>query len=164
MSGSEQPKIIIDSDWKSQAQAEKERLNEKVEAKAAAKQAAQEAPIGFQDLLGLIASQAMAYLGYFPDPRTGQAMVSLEYARLHIDLLAVLEEKTKGNLSAEETEVMTKTLAQLRSDFVDVSGAVMQMAKEGKLKSAGTGAMASGSAPGAAPTAKPSGSGLIIPG
>src|SRR5438045_3792023 len=130
----EEPKLIIDTDWKSQAQAEKERLAQKT---AAAKPAAAPAPGGggpgaegephevrFEDVVGLLATQALSYLGYFADPQTGQAVVSLEYAKLHIDMLEVVEKKTKGNLTAQEKESLDKTLNQIRMMFVEVSKAV----------------------------------------
>jgi len=133
---SEQPKIIIDSDWKSQAQAEKEKLAQQEAAKKAqAKPEAQD--VRFEDLVGLIATQALSYLGYYPDPQTGQAMVSVEYAKLHIDMLGVLEEKTKGNLSAAESETLTKILTQLRAEFVEISKAVAKAVQEGRIKPMG---------------------------
>jgi hypothetical protein len=159
----EEPKLIIDTDWKSQAQAEKERLAQK--AAAATPKTASPAPAGaagapgegdlpqepgFQDLVGLLATQAMSYLGYYPDPQTGQAMISLEYAKLHIDMLTVLEEKTKNNLTDQEQKLLTKILSQLRMDFVEMSKAVSKAVQEGRIKSTGGGAgvMSPGAAPG----------------
>ncbi len=141
MSAGEEPKLIIDTDWKSQAQAEKERLAQK---SAAAKPAAREGDLPqelrFEDLAGLLASQAMQYLGYFPDPQTGQAVVSLEYAKLHIDMLALLEEKTKGNLTDEEQKFIQKMLTQLRLDFVEMSKVVAKAVQEGRVRPQGGGA------------------------
>ena len=153
----EEPKLIIDTDWKSQAQAEKERLAQK---SAAAKPAA--APAGgaggeaaeevhevrFEDVVGLLATQALSYLGYFGDPQTGQAVVSLEYAKLHIDMLAILEAKTKGNLTEQEQKFLTKTLSQLRMEFVEISKAVSKAVQEGRIK----------------PTSAPGAPGIVGPG
>ncbi|MBI1189642.1 MAG: DUF1844 domain-containing protein [Tepidisphaera sp.] len=133
----EAPKLIIDSDWKSQAQAEKERLDAKAAEAGKKSQVPQE--LKFDDLVGLLASQAMSYMGYFPDPQTGKAMVALDYAKLHIDLLGVLEEKTKNNLSPEEQESLGKTLMQLREDFVHLTKAVAKAVQEGKMKPMGGG-------------------------
>ncbi|MDX2132456.1 MAG: DUF1844 domain-containing protein [Planctomycetota bacterium] len=128
---SEQPKIIIDSDWKSQAQAEKQRL----EAQEAAKKAQpQREDVRFEDVVGLLATQALSYLGYFPDPQSGQSIVSIEYARVHIDMLGVLEAKTKGNLSEAEQTMLTKTLTELRAEFVEVSKAVEKAVQEGRVR------------------------------
>src|SRR5262245_36019687 len=142
----EEPKLIIDTDWKSQAQAEKERLTQKT---AAAKPAPAPgaAPAGgtpgaegephevrFEDVVGLLATQALSYLGYFADPQTGQAVVSLEYAKLHVDMLTILEDKTKGNLSEQEQKFLAKTLSQLRMEFVEVSKAVAKAVQEGRIR------------------------------
>jgi len=151
-----EPKIIIDSDWKAQAQKEKERLaaQEKEAAAKAPKGGAARAggpaggeydmpPADFPSLVGTIVTQALLYLGGFPDPQTGRAIVSLEHAKFHIDLLAVLQEKTKGNLSPEEDTDLSQALNELRLRFVDISKAIAQMqakaAMEGKTGAAGLG-------------------------
>ena len=149
----EAPKLIIDSDWKSQARAEKDRLSQKVEpakpvaTPAAAAAAAGGAPAeggeegaqepGIQDIISLLMTQALTYMGAFPDPRTGRAVVSLEMAKVFIELLRVLEEKTKGNLTAQESTVMARVLNELRLEFVEVSRYVEQAIAEGKIKPAG---------------------------
>ena len=158
----EEPKLIIDTDWKSQAQAEKERLAQKT---AAAKPAAPGAPAGaempqevrFEDVVGLLATQALSYLGYFGDPQTGQAVVSLEYAKLHIDMLVVLEAKTKGNLTEQEEKFLAKTLSQLRMEFVEISKAVAKAVQEGRIKAVpgGPGGAVSAMGPAATPAPKP---------
>ena len=143
------PKLIIDSDWKSQAQAEKERLDAKTADVGKKNQIPQE--IKFDDLVGLLASQAMSYMGYFPDPQTGKAMVALDYAKLHIDMLGVLQEKTKNNLLPDEKDSLDKTLAQLREDFVQLTKAVAKAVQEGRMKptgGAGIGLAGAGGGPG----------------
>ncbi len=129
------PQLIIDDDWKREAQAEKARLVEQDKAKQAqaAEQAEGQAPAGFEDLVKMFASQAMMYLGYIPDPQTGKAIVAPEYARMNIDFLGVLAEKTKGNLDEAETELLTTMLTELRTAFVEVSKAVAQAVQEGKI-------------------------------
>ncbi len=114
------PKIIVDSDWKAEAQAEKERLAEQEQATAANDAAAGD-PLeaDFRALLGSLATQAMMYLGAFPD-QDGRAVVAPEYARHYIDLLGVLDEKTKGNLSDEESKELTSVLHELRARFVQI--------------------------------------------
>ncbi|HYF13997.1 MAG TPA: DUF1844 domain-containing protein [Phycisphaerales bacterium] len=172
MTPADEPKLIIDTDWKAQAQAEKQRLEQQAAAKAAKSTpgpAAGAAPggaaaaggreseqLGFEDLAGLLASQALSYMGYFPDPRTGQAVVSLEYARLHIDLLEVLESKTKGNLTPEEQAMMTRTLSELRLAYVELAKAVEKAVAEGRVRPVGgqAGVGGLGAAGGAAPTPK----------
>ena len=61
-------------------------------------------------------------MGAIPDPRTGQRMQNLDLARHHIDMLSVIEEKTKGNLSDEETQMLTQTLYELRQRYIQLSG------------------------------------------
>lgn len=141
MSDPQTPKIIVDDDWKSQARAEKERLAKEAPPKAAPKAApgAGDAPdpnepLGFLDLVRMLATQALMYLGAFPDPQSGRAIVALDVAKLHIDLLSVLEAKTAGNLTADEADALTGTVHELRMQFVEVSRLVAKAAEEGKLR------------------------------
>lgn len=139
----EQPKIIIDSDWKSQAQAEKERLAQKESEQAAKKPAGARGPhdmppADFRTLVGSLATQALLYLGAFPDPETGRAVVAFDLAQHYIDLLGLLETKTKGNLTKDEEGELTGVLQELRMRFVEILDAVAKADKEGALrKSAG---------------------------
>lgn len=147
--GADAPKIIIDTDWKSQAQAEKEKLAAAESAKQAQKQAQkqtqgtagqegagsrEDGPVGIQDLISLLVSQTLMYLGAVPDPQSGRAIVAPEYAKLHIDMLGALEEKTKGNLSDAESKLLTRALHELRMEYVEVSKYVNQAIAEGKIK------------------------------
>jgi hypothetical protein len=61
------------------------------------------------------------HLGDAPDPNTGQvAPTNLEGARQMIDILGLLEEKTRGNLTAEERQLLEQGLYELRLRFVEV--------------------------------------------
>lgn len=173
MADAEQPKIIIDTDWKSQAQAEKERLASAAKPAAPVAGAAagpdgppgvpgQRAPgegVRFEDLVGLLTTQALSFMGAYPDPRTGQAVVSLELAKLHIDLLGVLEQKTKGNLAEAEQKMLTQTVHELRLEFVDLTKAISNAIQQGKISPAQAGAMGAGSlaGPGIAVAPPPAG-------
>lgn len=152
MPDSEHPKLIIDSDWKSQAQAEKEKLaaaaKPKDEPKGSGRGAAAGEAAKFEDLLSLLVSQALAYMGAFPDPRTGQAVVALDLAKLHIDLLGVLEEKTKGNLAEQEAQMLSRTLHELRLEFVDLSKALAKAVEEGRVSPRGAGVPPAAGGPG----------------
>lgn len=161
MADSETPKIVVDSDWKSQARAEKERLAAAEKQKAAEKQAAKAAapatsgspggaraadgsqgrlpPADFNSLLGSMITQALMYMGAFPDPESGRAVVSLEHAKFHIDLLAVLAEKVKGNITKEEEQDLLQAVSQLRLQFVELTKAVAQMAEERRAGRGGPG-------------------------
>ncbi len=146
----EEPKLIIDTDWKSQAQAEKERLAAKAApskpapgapavpgagpASPGAPGAAADEPVRFEEIVRMFAMQALSYLGEVPDPRTGQRVFAPEYARLYIDMLGVLEEKTKGNLSAEEDAMLKGVVGDLRLTYVEMNQAVAKAVAEGKIK------------------------------
>ena len=75
---------------------------------------------GFMDLVAMLAEPIAFLLGdaQLPD---GQSAQDLPRARLQIDLLAVLQEKTRGNVSAEESAVVENLLAQLRMRYVEKS-------------------------------------------
>jgi hypothetical protein len=157
----DEPKLIIDSDWKSQAQAEKDKLAEKAAPKGGADPETRD--VTFEDVIGMLATNALSYLGYVPDPYTGQAMVSLEYAKLHIDMLNVIESKTKGNLNETEKASLDKILTQLRAAFVEVSQAVAKAVKEGRLKPAQAGVPGAAGPGDIAGKIGPEGPGLVIP-
>jgi hypothetical protein len=77
----------------------------------------------FLDMVGLFSSQAMMALGKIANPMTGKAEKNLPAARLFIDTLEMLEQKTAGNLTADETKVLQSTLTDLRLMFVEESQA-----------------------------------------
>jgi hypothetical protein len=63
------------------------------------------------------------HFGDLPDPESGvRSEPNLEGARQMIEILGLLEEKTKGNLTAEERSVLEQVLYELRLRFVDASG------------------------------------------
>jgi hypothetical protein len=126
----EEPKIHIDRDWKAEAQAEKERLAAKEEKEQAERgpegRPGELPPADFRALVGTLASQAIMGLGAFADPKTNKMVIDLGTARFSIDLLTVLEEKTKGNISDEEAQELSQTLAELRNRFVQISNLIAQ--------------------------------------
>lgn len=77
--------------------------------------------VGFLDLVAVIAEPIALYLGdaQLPD---GRSMENLDMARLHIDLLDVLKEKTEGNLTSEERSVLEDVLYRLRMRYVQKRG------------------------------------------
>lgn len=74
----------------------------------------------FGALVGWIATNAYAALGLLSDPG-GRAHRDLAAAKQMIDWLAVLEQKTRGNLSFEETDFLSRALYELRLAFVEMS-------------------------------------------
>jgi len=113
-------KIIIDEDWKTQVEREREELETKSEESSRddTSNMGEIPPASISMLVTSIATQAMMALGQVPDPVTGQAMYHPELARLHIDTLVVLQEKTAGNLTPDETEMLESLLNQLRQLFL----------------------------------------------
>jgi hypothetical protein len=73
----------------------------------------------FAQLVMQQSSMAMMLLGKTAHPETGESHRDLEAARLFIDLLEMLEYKTKGNLTQEETTLLRQTLMSLRMAFVE---------------------------------------------
>lgn len=152
MADADQPKIIVDDDWKSAARAEKEKLAQSEQAKAESQQPGgiPEKP-SIEHLVSLLTSQALMYMGQIPD-QSGRAVLALDVAKMQIDLLGVLEEKTKGNLSEDESALLTGTLGELRSVFVEVYDAVIKAQAEGRLSPQGGDPMGGmGGQPGGAP-------------
>jgi hypothetical protein len=75
----------------------------------------------FALLVQMLAMPAYASLGLVPDPATGRQRVDRTAAREMIDLLALLEQKTRGNLSFEESNFLSRVLYDLRLAFVEVT-------------------------------------------
>lgn len=76
-------------------------------------------PVDFMLFLSTLALQAYVALGDAPDPATNERKVHLEQAKYMIDIIGVIEQKTHGNLSAEETQTLSQLLYELRVRFVE---------------------------------------------
>jgi uncharacterized protein DUF1844 len=81
----------------------------------------------FIEFVMMHAQNAALFLGQIPNPKTGEGEVNLELARMFIDQLAMIQEKTRGNLSNEEATVLRNALSNLQMVFVEVA----QMEKSG---------------------------------
>lgn len=133
-----QPKIIVDEDWKTQAQSEKERLaREQAAADASASAsrpaepvapappgAAEQPPLQLPEasltaLVSMLATQVMVALGYVPHPVTGQPQRNLPEAKYLIDLISMLEEKTQGNRTPQEISILSSVLHEIRMAYID---------------------------------------------
>ncbi|HSW01353.1 MAG TPA: DUF1844 domain-containing protein [Sedimentisphaerales bacterium] len=119
-------KLIIDESWKEQAQREKEVLVAK-EKEEKDKQAAEEQdgdgplpPGTFAALVSMLTTQALFALGLIRVRGEEERGPDLEMARYNIDMLEMLSEKTKGNLTPEEQKMLKSTLSDLRMGFVSV--------------------------------------------
>src|SRR3712207_649190 len=75
----------------------------------------------FVEFVMMHAQNAALFLGQIPNPQTGQGEVNLELAKMFIDQLAMIQEKTRGNLSNEENAVLRNALSNLQMVFVEVS-------------------------------------------
>ena len=130
----EKPKIIVDDDWKAQAQAEKEKLAAEAEkeptpaegppgsAPAGPEGAPRELPpANFATLVSALLTQVLLALGGVEDPRTKKRYVDLGLAKHHIDMLSVIEEKTKGNLTDDEKKLLDGALYETRMQYVQIA-------------------------------------------
>jgi hypothetical protein len=75
----------------------------------------------FIEFVMMHAQNAALFLGQIPNPQTGQGEVNLELAKMFIDQLAMIQEKTRGNLTNEEAAVLRNTLANLQMAYVEVA-------------------------------------------
>ena len=75
----------------------------------------------FLQFLGGMAVQTLVHLGKMSNPVTNETKVDLPNARYSIDLLAILQEKTKGNLTSEEDAYLANVLRDLRMEYVEAA-------------------------------------------
>jgi hypothetical protein len=144
----EKPSLHIDTDWKRQAQEEKKRLAEEEARKARESAAApvspatpppagaprgvgapraptapprgEMPPANFTELVQTLLTQILFYLGDLTT-RDTEPSVNLDMAKHQIDVLAVLEEKTRGNLNDDEKRILDTALYETRMRYVSVA-------------------------------------------
>jgi phosphoribosylaminoimidazole-succinocarboxamide synthase len=75
----------------------------------------------FIEFVMMHAQNAALFLGQIPNPQTGKGEVNLEVAKMFIDQLAMIQEKTRGNLNNEESTVLRNTLSNLQLAYVEVA-------------------------------------------
>src|SRR4029450_2078240 len=73
----------------------------------------------FIEFVVMHAQNAALFLGQIPNPKTGQGEVNLDLARMFIDQLAMIQEKTRGNLTSEEAKELTTPLSNLQLAYVE---------------------------------------------
>jgi len=152
----EEKKIIIDEGWKDQVRREKEEAARKAaeaEIQAASDANAEAGAAGTDDaalddaaldaeaeeatpfmaLVQSLATQALLFLGYIPQPGSQEVMVDLGQSRMVIDMLVDLQGKTAGNLNADEEAMLAEAVSELQRAFVVRS----QQVQEAELKRAG---------------------------
>lgn len=75
----------------------------------------------FSMLIMSIASSALMAMGLAPDPQSNQTSKDKNMARFNIDLLVVLKEKTKNNLSDDESRFLENLISDLQMKFVQMN-------------------------------------------
>ncbi len=133
------PKIIVDSDWKEQVEKEKAaaaaassegtvQVPEEEGAETAgavdddaSQQRALPEP-SFEILISMLFTQAISALGQMPNPVDGETSVDKPMAKHSIDMIEMIETKTKGNLSDDESKMIREALHALRMAYVSVRG------------------------------------------
>ena len=134
----EEPKLVIDTDWKEQVAKEKEQVAKEKEQAETVEDIADTAshesdvtpagdeaqlppppPASFEVLISLMFTQAIGALGQMPHPATGEVEVNKPFAKHYIDTLEMLGEKTKGNLTDDETKMLSEALHALRMMYVE---------------------------------------------
>ena len=73
----------------------------------------------FMHLVSMLAMSAIQQMGKLVNPNTGKAEINLEAAQATIDMLDMLEARTRGNLDADEEKLLKETLASLKINFVE---------------------------------------------
>jgi hypothetical protein len=142
---SDDKKILVDEDWKSRVAAEKEAVarepqstptptaatsGEPASAGGRGAEFPPMPPASFEMLVTTLATEAMIGLGQIPHPMTGKVHADASQARYAIDMLKMLSEKTKGNLTPGEERGMRDLLHQLRMAFVATRSAGVAAAAE----------------------------------
>lgn len=119
------PEKKVDSTWKEDVSQKKEDFSAS-NVKASGSQAAPSPPINtaktskpFVNLISSLGFQALMHLGEVPNPATQEREISLEGAQELINLIQTIKEKTSGNTSPEETELLTSLLSELQMKFAE---------------------------------------------
>jgi len=118
----EKPRIRVDEDWKKSVAEEKERLREREEpAGASQRQRSSRRDLprpSMQVLVAGLYTQTLVALGAVENPVTGKKATDIDEAAYLIDTIAMLKEKTEGNLTAEEGAYVQGVLTDLRLRYV----------------------------------------------
>ena len=78
-------------------------------------------PIDFSAFIAELGMTAVTYLGGYQNPETKEVLVDLEMAKRTIDTIDLLKEKTKGNLTAPESNLLDNTLYNLRMTYIRIA-------------------------------------------
>lgn len=118
--------VKSDEDWKTRVKAEDAARDAEQSPQPAGEAApvpeidpSQLPPADFHLLVSMLSTQALVALGALPHPETGQSSPQPPLAKHFIDLLGMLEQKTRGNLSNTEERLLGSWLHQLRMAYVE---------------------------------------------
>ena len=122
-----EPKLIVDDDWKEQVAKEKGAKDQSLKGddfvaklqESEADEIPPPPPATFEILISMMFTQAMSMLGQIPDPSGQRMPVNKPYAKHTIDTLEMLGEKTKGNLTDDESGMLAEALHALRMAYVN---------------------------------------------
>lgn len=92
--------------------------SQKVEEQQASSEEEGQSEVDFAGFLLSLATSAMAYLGEVPDPASGSTAENLPAAKQMIDILSILQVKTKGNLEPDEERLLDHLLYELRMKYL----------------------------------------------
>ena len=87
-------------------------------------------PASFVNFLSTLATNAAAALGAMPHPATGQRTLDLDTGKFWIDVMAMLKEKTKGNLHPQESRLLEGILGDLQMQYVHLVRATEEKLKQ----------------------------------
>lgn len=87
-------------------------------------------PASFVNFLSTLATNAAAALGAMPHPVTGQRSLDLDTGKYWLDVLGMLDEKTKGNLHPQEARLLEGLLGDLRMQYVQLVRATEEKLKQ----------------------------------
>ena len=132
----EQVKKRVDESWKEQAEREKQQVDSKTTASPSASGLGSAPEAGasridtgeeqlqarFDLFISGLAMEALIAMGEMPHPTTHRQQTNLPQAKYLVDLLGILEEKTKGNLSVDESRLLSDALYQLRMRYLAKAG------------------------------------------
>ena len=90
--------------------------------------------VSFYDIVSLFGSIVLQRLGKVVNPLSGKVEKNLDEARVFIDMLSILEEKTKGNLTKDEENFLTSTITNLRLNYIEEVKEKGEALKEKKEK------------------------------
>ena len=113
----------------------------------------------FIEFVMMHAQNAALFLGQIPNPKTGEPEINLDLARMFIDQLEMIQEKTRGNLTNEEAMVLRNAVSNLQMAFVEVSGGARPESARGGEGAPDTAAQPEPPPPASSQSAEPPASG-----